>query len=107
LQQTSRGDPYAEASPEVSPDRFIASIGGWTGFVPSQSSARWSRSTRLSRIGRRRHDASDATPEIAGLQEKYNIDPVDWLDIDASGTSEQMLKQCQTHFLHREAAQAG
>ena len=41
-------------------------------------------------------DASDATPEIAGLQETYDIGPVDWAIIDASGTPEQTLKQCQS-----------
>ena len=33
--------------------------------------------TRRSRVGRRKSDASDATPEIAGLQEKYDIGAVD------------------------------
>jgi aminoglycoside phosphotransferase family enzyme/predicted kinase len=54
--------------------------------------------TRQSRVGRRERDASDATPEIAGLQEKYNIGAVDWAVIDASGTPEQTLKQCQAHI---------
>jgi aminoglycoside phosphotransferase family enzyme/predicted kinase len=54
--------------------------------------------TRLSRIGHRKHDASDATPEIAGLQEKYNTGAVDWAVIDASGTPEQTLIQCQTNI---------
>jgi predicted kinase len=51
--------------------------------------------TRLSRVGRRAGDASDATPEIAGLQEKYEIGAVDWTVIDASGTPEQTLLQSQ------------
>jgi hypothetical protein len=34
---------------------------------------------------------ADATPEMAGLQKKYNIGPVDWAVIDASGTSEQTV----------------
>src|SRR6266850_1445397 len=51
---------------------------------------------RLSRVGRRERDASDATPEIAEIQEKYDIGAVDWAVIDASGTPEQTLKQCQT-----------
>ena len=54
--------------------------------------------TRLKRVGRREKDASDATPEIAGLQEKYDIGAVDWAVIDASGTPEQTLKQCQTQI---------
>jgi aminoglycoside phosphotransferase family enzyme/predicted kinase len=60
--------------------------------------------TRLSRVGRRTHDASDATPEIARLQETYNIGEVDWAVIDASGTLEQTVKQCQTRIARCEAA---
>jgi predicted kinase len=51
--------------------------------------------TRLNRVGRREKDASDATAEIAGLQESYNIGALDWTIIDASGTPEQTLKQCE------------
>jgi uncharacterized protein len=60
--------------------------------------------TRLSRVGRRQRDASDATPEIAGLQEQYDIGAVDWDIIDASGTPDQILEQCQARITHREAA---
>jgi len=60
--------------------------------------------TRQSRVGHRQRDASDATPEIADLQEKYDIGKVDWAVIDASGTSEQTLKQCQSQIAHCEAA---
>jgi aminoglycoside phosphotransferase family enzyme/predicted kinase len=51
--------------------------------------------TRLRRVGHRQPDASDATPEIAGLQESYELGAVDWAKIDASGTPEQTLKLCQ------------
>lgn len=51
--------------------------------------------TRQSRVGRREADASDATPEIAELQESYDVGAIDWIAIDASGTPEQTLKQCQ------------
>jgi uncharacterized protein len=54
--------------------------------------------TRQSRVGRRERDASDATPEIAGLQERYEIGAVDWAVIDASGTPEDTLRQCQTQI---------
>jgi uncharacterized protein len=54
--------------------------------------------TRLSRVGSRERDASDATPKIAGLQEKYDIGEVDWVIIDASGTPGQTLKQCQARI---------
>jgi len=60
--------------------------------------------TRLSRVGRRERDASDATPGIAGLQESYNIGVVDWAVIDATGTPEQTLKQCESRIAHCEAA---
>ncbi|MGA7994924.1 MAG: AAA family ATPase [Bradyrhizobium sp.] len=60
--------------------------------------------TRLRRVGRREQDASDATPEIAGLQETYNIGPIDWGVIDASGTPEQSLKQCKSRITRGEAA---
>ncbi len=55
--------------------------------------------TRLSRVGRRERDASDATPEIAGLQEKCDVGEVDWAIIDASGTPEETLRQCPTRSL--------
>ena len=56
--------------------------------------------TRLNRLGRREGDASDATPEIAGLQEKYDIGTVDWAVIDASGTPEQTLRRSQIQIAH-------
>jgi uncharacterized protein len=51
--------------------------------------------TRQSRVGHRQRDASDATPEIAGLQEKYDVGKIDWAVIDASGTSERTLQLCR------------
>jgi hypothetical protein len=60
--------------------------------------------TRLSRVGRREGDASDATPEIVGLQEKYNIGAVDWAVIDTSGPREQTLEQCQTRIARGKTA---
>jgi predicted kinase len=59
--------------------------------------------TRLSRVGCRTGDASDATSEIAVFQEKYDTGVIDWEVIDASGTPEQTLKQCQTKIAHCEA----
>ncbi|MGJ4945856.1 AAA family ATPase [Bradyrhizobium sp. HKCCYLS1011] len=53
---------------------------------------------RQARIGTRKADASDATPEIAGLQEGYDIGPIDWAVIDASGSTEATLAQCQTQL---------
>jgi aminoglycoside phosphotransferase family enzyme/predicted kinase len=54
--------------------------------------------TRVSRVGRREHDASDATPEIAAFQEKYQIGAIDWTIIEASGTPEETLRQCQAQI---------
>lgn len=51
--------------------------------------------TRQMRIGSRRGDASDATQEVAALQERYNIGHVGWATIDASGTQEQTLQNCR------------
>jgi predicted kinase len=50
--------------------------------------------TRQQRIDCRERDASDATPEIAALQENYDIGPIDWSVVDASGTPEQTLQKC-------------
>ncbi len=51
--------------------------------------------TRQLRIGSRRGDASDATQEVAALQEHYNIGHIGWATIDASGTPEQTLQNCR------------
>lgn len=51
--------------------------------------------TRQMRIGGRRGDASDATQEVAALQEHYNIGHIRWATIDASGTQEQTLQNCR------------
>ncbi|WP_456622656.1 MULTISPECIES: bifunctional aminoglycoside phosphotransferase/ATP-binding protein [unclassified Bradyrhizobium] len=51
--------------------------------------------TRQARIGSRHGDASDATQEVAALQEHYNIGHVGWATIDASGAPEQTLQRCR------------
>ncbi|MCP3477026.1 AAA family ATPase [Bradyrhizobium sp. CCGUVB1N3] len=51
--------------------------------------------TRQARIGSRRDDASDATREVAELQERYNIGDLDWRIVDASGTPEQTRDRCR------------
>jgi hypothetical protein len=58
--------------------------------------------TRQRRVGARRRDASDATPEIAALQESFDIGAVDWTPIDASGTPEQTLQLCRSAIFHGE-----
>jgi len=49
--------------------------------------------TRLSRIERREHDASDATRDVALKQEAIALGVVDWHRVDASGTPEDTLRQ--------------
>lgn len=56
------------------------------------------RSVRLSRVAAREHDASDATPDIASLQENMDIGRLDWPTIDASGSPEQTLGLAITSF---------
>ncbi|HVX75573.1 MAG TPA: AAA family ATPase [Bradyrhizobium sp.] len=49
--------------------------------------------TRQSRVGARRHDASDATRDIAARQDNMDIGQLDWPTVDASGSPEQTLKR--------------
>ena len=60
--------------------------------------------TRMNRIGHRKSDASDATPEISQLQDNYNFGPIDWIIIDASGTAEQTLTRSKTGLFSPETA---
>jgi aminoglycoside phosphotransferase family enzyme/predicted kinase len=47
--------------------------------------------TRLSRVGGRRGDASDADQNVVLLQSEYDLSSMDWIRIDASGTLAQTL----------------
>jgi aminoglycoside phosphotransferase family enzyme/predicted kinase len=60
--------------------------------------------TRQARITGRRADASDATAEVAAIQESYRIGTVDWTMVDATGTPESLVKRCQAEIA-RIAAQ--
>ncbi len=51
--------------------------------------------TRQDRVGCRQRDASDATPEVASLQENYDLGAMDWAIVDASGTPDLTLKRSQ------------
>jgi aminoglycoside phosphotransferase family enzyme/predicted kinase len=48
---------------------------------------------RVKRIASRKHDASDATGEVATEQESYDIGRLDWPVVDASGSPEQTLER--------------
>lgn len=54
--------------------------------------------TRLSRVGSRRHDASDATGEVATQQEAYDLGRIDWPVVDASGSPEQTLERSRPYL---------
>lgn len=62
--------------------------------------------TRQARIGSRRGDASDATQEVAALQEHYKIGHVGWATIDASGTEEQTLQNCRNTIAEEQTRQS-
>ncbi len=49
--------------------------------------------TRVARVGARVHDASDAGEKVARTQERYDLGPLDWTQIDASGTPEDTLSR--------------
>jgi uncharacterized protein len=57
--------------------------------------------TRLTRIGTRGPDASDADAAVAQQQETFATDDVAWEIIDASGTPEETLRQAQTEIARR------
>jgi uncharacterized protein len=54
-----------------------------------------SLTTRLGRVGGRTHDASDADGKVASAQEAYEIGPLKWGQIDASGTVEETLARAR------------
>jgi uncharacterized protein len=47
--------------------------------------------TRIARIEQREHDASDATREVALLQQTFAIGAMDWHIVDAAGTPDDTL----------------
>ena len=55
--------------------------------------------TRLARIGQRKGDASDATREVALMQEHMAIGAVNWHMVDASGTPDQSLSNARILLL--------
>jgi aminoglycoside phosphotransferase family enzyme/predicted kinase len=51
--------------------------------------------TRIARIGRRGHDASDADAAVAREQENYDLGTLEWRQIDASGTPDDTLARAR------------
>jgi aminoglycoside phosphotransferase family enzyme/predicted kinase len=51
--------------------------------------------TRLSRVGGRGRDASDADTAVAQAQERYELGRLEWARIDASGTPEATLARAK------------
>jgi aminoglycoside phosphotransferase family enzyme/predicted kinase len=47
--------------------------------------------TRIARVGGRTGDASDADASVARAQEVYDLGPISWRQVDASGTPEETL----------------
>ena len=51
--------------------------------------------TRLRRVGARLRDASDADAGVAKAQESYDLGPLDWIPVEASGTPEATLARAK------------
>ncbi len=50
---------------------------------------------RLSRVGSRQGDASDADANVARAQERYDLGALDWAGVDASGTPAETLRRAR------------
>ena len=51
--------------------------------------------TRVARVGSRARDASDADASVARAQERYDLGPLEWTAVDASGTSAATLARAR------------
>jgi aminoglycoside phosphotransferase family enzyme/predicted kinase len=51
--------------------------------------------TRLSRVGGRKGDASDADAAVARRQEQYDLGAMQWTPVDASGSPEETLRRAK------------
>ncbi len=51
--------------------------------------------TRIARVGRRGHDASDADAAVARRQESYDLGTLAWARVDASGTPGETLARAR------------
>jgi aminoglycoside phosphotransferase family enzyme/predicted kinase len=54
--------------------------------------------TRLARVGARSHDASDADAAVVLAQESYELGPLAWTKIDATGSLDDTLRQARAHL---------
>jgi aminoglycoside phosphotransferase family enzyme/predicted kinase len=54
--------------------------------------------TRLDRVGSRSRDASDADAAVVRAQESYDLGPLTWTRIDASGAPDQTLRQARAQL---------
>ncbi len=52
----------------------------------------------LRRVGARKNDASDATPQVVERQIAYDLGDLEWTLIDASGTPEETLRTAMSHL---------
>jgi uncharacterized protein len=53
---------------------------------------------RLARVGGRSRDASDADAAVVRAQESYDLGPLDWTRVDATGTPDDTLRRVQTEL---------
>jgi hypothetical protein len=52
----------------------------------------------LQRVGARKNDASDATPQVVEQQMAYDLGDLQWTRIDASGSPEETLRTAMSHL---------
>jgi predicted kinase len=57
--------------------------------------------TRISRVGGRKGDASDAGAAVARQQESFDLGTVQWTPVDASGSPEQTLRRAREALAFR------
>jgi uncharacterized protein len=54
--------------------------------------------TRLARVGARSRDASDADAAVVRAQESYDLGPLRWTQIDATGSLDDTLRRAQSQL---------
>jgi uncharacterized protein len=61
--------------------------------------------TRLARLGSRAGDASDADQTVARAQQRYDLGPLDWTEIDASSTVSDTLSRARAVLVDEPMAE--